>query len=492
MRQTALVASLTEPPSDDGAELRALPDGVRVLEVRADLVGDLDPDWLRDRFAGELLYTLRSRAEDGAFEGGRLARRQRLTKQVGGYDLIDLEAARDCRAELLDEIPASQRLISWHGPASHIPALQQRFARISEHAARYYKLIPTAKHAGDDARTLELLRSLRREDTVVFAVGPIGTWTRLIAPRLGSPLVFGALGSRPAAPGQLSIKALVEDYGLPDLPDVERLFGIAGNPVLHSRSPRLHNGAYRALGLPCLYLPFHIESFGDFWLDVVEGGSLESLGFPLGGLSVTSPYKEVALAVSGASSPRAQHISAANTLICNDQVWEAETTDPEGVTETLQAAGLDPAGRRVAVVGVGGAGKAAAYGLQLADADVTLVNRTPERGRTAAVELHLPFQPLDELDPGAYDIVVHATALGRHDDDPLPFDVSRLRADAVVLDLVYGATKTPLVRAAEAAGIRAFDGMLPLLYQAIQQFRLMTGQPLSEALARKLLGLDAA
>src|SRR4030095_3950665 len=127
-----------------------------------------------------------------------------------------------------------------------------------------------------------------------------------------------------------------------DLPPASVLAGLAGNPVGHSLSPRLHNAAYRALGLPRLYLPFHVESFGDFWLEVVESGSLDVLGLPLTGLSVTAPFKEAALAMAGASSPLAERVQSANTLLLNDGVWEAETTDPEGVVQTLLARGIDP------------------------------------------------------------------------------------------------------------------------------------------------------
>ncbi len=82
-----------------------------ILEVRADLLGDLDPNWLRSHFRGELLYTLRSRAEGGAFEGGKLARRKRLAAAAPRYDLVDLEADRDLQADLLLEVPAAKRLI---------------------------------------------------------------------------------------------------------------------------------------------------------------------------------------------------------------------------------------------------------------------------------------------------------------------------------------------------------------------------------------------
>ena len=486
MKKRTLVATLTSPPAE--RELAALPPTVGILEVRADLLGDLDPEWLRDHFRGELLYTLRSKAEGGAYEGGKQSRRKRLAAAAPRYDLVDLEADRDLFPELLVEVPAPQRLISWHGPAAPFNELQNRFAAIAATPARHYKMIPHAAQAGDELGALALLQSLRRSDLSSFATGEIGSWTRVVAPLFGSPLIYGSFGQQPAAPGQLSLKRLIEDFHLPDLVEPAAVYGIVGKPVAHSLSPRLHSGAYRALGIPAIYLPFHADSFGDFWLEVVESGNLENLGLPLRGLSVTAPYKEVALAVSGASSPRAQHIEAANTLIYHEEVWEAETTDPEGVVLALEHGGAPPKGKKAAVVGCGGAGKAAAYGLQLAGAAVTLVNRNSERGRKAGGELGMPFQRLADFDPGHFDIIVQATALGHHPEDDLAFDPERMRADATVIDMVYGSEPTRLVRTTRELGRRAIDGREILLFQALGQFRLMTGRELNENLARDLLG----
>ncbi len=489
MKSTSLVASLTTPPSADGEEIRRLPAGVGWLEVRADLVGDVDPGWLRERFDGGLIYTLRSRAEGGSFSGGQPSRRQRQTAAAGCFELIDLEGERDLDPELLAAVPEAKRLISWHGPP---PAggLRDRFEALAATPARFYKLIPEARQTIDAVAPLALLEALERDDVIAFASGDGGVWTRMLAPRLGSPLVYGSLGEVPAAPGQLSVEQLIADYGLPELPPADGLFGIVGRPVHHSLSPRLHNGAYRALGIRALYVPFHAESFGDFWLDLVESGTLNDLGIPLWGLSVTAPYKEVALSVAGGASPRAQHIGAANTLVLRGETWEAASTDPEGVVLALRHAGVAIRGVPAAVVGCGGAGKAAAVGLQMAGADVTLVNRSQRRGHKASMELRLPFLPLAELDPGEFQILIQATSLGSREGDDLPFDPGRLTAGAAVGDMVYGTRPTRLVREVRAAGRVAIDGREILLHQALDQFRLMTGCELDEPLARGLLELN--
>jgi 3-dehydroquinate dehydratase/shikimate dehydrogenase len=491
--RATLVATVTTVPREGLESLASLPGdlaGVAWLEVRADLVGDLDPARLRS-FPGRLLYTLRSRAEGGAFEGSPERRRRRLIEAASRYDLVDLEAARDLSPEVLKAVPPDRRVLSWHGPAAGLDGLKATFERMAAVPALLYKLVPTAAQPGEELPALQLLRALGRRDVIAFAVGAGGAWTRFVAPRLGAPVVYGALGEVPGAPGQLSIERLRTDYGLPDLPPVEVLFGVVGHPIAHSLSPRIHNTAYRALGIPALYLPFDTGSFGDFWLEVVESGELETLGLPIRGLSVTTPFKEAALAVAGAESPLAGLIGAANTLVWNQGVWEAEATDPDGVVLPLRDRGIAIEGLEAAVAGAGGAGRSAAEGLKKAGARVTIFNRDPERGLAASDRLKIPYLPFSDLDPSGFDLLVNATSLGRGEGDPLPFDPERLRPGAVVIDLVYlkdGPTR--LLAAAAARGAVAIDGREVLIDQARGQFRLMTGRDLPLDLARRAAGLE--
>lgn len=491
--RATLIASLVAAPSQHGGELAAVPREAGWIEVRADRTGDLPAAWLREHAGGRrLLYTLRSAAEGGESESSAGRRRERLTAAVaGGYDLVDLEGERDLSEELLAAVPPDRRLISWHGGAVGLAGLRRRFERFAEVPARLYKLVPAAAQPGEELAPLALSHSLRRTDVLAFASGEAGVWTRLIAPRVGAPVVYGSAGEDPAAPGQPSVAALCGDYGLPALPPLERLFGIVGRPVSGSLSPRLHNGVYRELGIPALYLPFHAAVFAEFWLEVVEGTTLPVLGVPLAGLSVTTPFKEVALAVAGAPSPRAQAIGSANTLVLSDGVWEAETTDPEGVTGPLLERGLELAGRRAVVVGAGGAGRAAAFGLLRAGASVVLSNRSAERGRRAAADLKLSYVPLAELDPGAFELVVNATPVGEGGAAAVAVDA--LAPAAVVVDMAYRRGEaTPLVAEARRRGHTAVDGREVLLAQALAQFRMMTGREIPAELGRRLLDLEGA
>jgi 3-dehydroquinate dehydratase / shikimate dehydrogenase len=489
-RQVELVATLTAGPELEAAP-RALLERVAILEVRADRAGDLDPDWLRQRFPGKLLYTLRSRGEGGLFRGDAAERRRRFQAAAAAYDLVDLEADRDLGDATLALVPPAKRLLSWHGgPATH-RQLEERLAALDEVEAPYRKLVSGAQRHGQELPPLLLLAEAERGDITAFSLGEVGGWTRLFANILGAPLLYGSLAETPAAAGQPSILRLTTDFGLPDLPPIEAVFGIAGRPVSHSLSPRIHNAAYRALGLPYLYLPFHVEQFGDFWLETVESDLWADTGIELRGLSVTAPWKDAALAVAGASSPRAQAIGGANTLRLRRGVWEGESTDPEGVRLPLEWRGVDLARpTRVAVVGAGGAGAAAAFGLSRAGAAVTLFNRGEERGRSVAERLHVPFEPLERLDPAAFQVLVHATPLGREPEESPPFDAALTRPDAIVVEMVYAGFETSLERRVREAGRALVTGREVLLAQAITQFRLLTDAEIPIEQSARLLDLD--
>ncbi len=485
MAEAILVATLKVPPSSDGGDLLKLAAVAGWLEVRADLVGWLDPAWLRSKFPGRLLYTLRSREEGGTFDGSNDQRRESLIRASREYDLVDIEANRDLVPELLAQIPSYKRVVSWHSvPRGDV---EEAFERLSSVAASFYKLVIESASPGDGLAPLRLLRSLKRLDVVAYASGQTGLWSRLIAPRLGAPLVFGVASE--AENCEPTIARLVEDYGLPTMAPLEEVYGIVGNPVSHSLSPRLHNAAYRAMARPALFLPFQVESFADFWRDVAVGNRLESIGISMRGLTVVSPCKEASLEAAGVRSAMVHRAGAANIFVRNNGHWRADTTDPEGVVLAIRRRGIALERKRAAVVGCGGAGRAVAAALEQEGAAVTLVNRGLERGAHAVRLLGLPFAPLAGFKAAGFQLLVNATPIGR-DGSEMPFDLEALSDDAVVVDLAYGRNRTPLVEQARSRGLLAIDGKEVLLIQVARQFQMMIGREMPDGLAHRVLGLE--
>jgi 3-dehydroquinate dehydratase / shikimate dehydrogenase len=483
MRQASLIATLSELPSPDGAELTALPKSVDWLEVRADLLGDPDPEWLRSHFPGRLLYTLRT------YDGPD--RLQRLKIAAPLYDRIELEGARDLSEELLQQVPPEKRLISWYGQVNDLSELDEQFKQLSATPASLYKLVNTASTISEEFLPLFLLQSLKRHDTIAFSTGPLGFWTRLVALQLGAPSIFGLAGKNSVAGMEPSISKLIDDYGLPELSPVKEIFAIIGNPIFHSLSPRLHNASYRAMNHPALFVPLRVESFADFWNEFVLSRKLDALGMPVNGMTVASPHKEVALEMAKTASDTARQTEAANILVRNNGWWNADTTDPDVIYTASRDRSIRVKEKRAAVIGCGGAGRAIAAALLQSGAGVTLINRGAERGEHAAALLGLPYIPLRDFDAEGFDIVVNATPVGR-DTAEAPFNIEQLNDEAVVIDLVYGSTPTPLIDATRARQQVAIDGRDVLVTQVRHQFRLMTGKEMSVALAQEVLGRRTA
>jgi 3-dehydroquinate dehydratase/shikimate dehydrogenase len=485
MRTTTIVTVLDSPTSAPDEFCESAGDW---LELRADLAGDLaadnDATWLRRRFAGLLLYTLRSPVHGGHSEGDRIPR---LLRAAETFDLIDLEPD-DLVPPVLAAIPPERRVVSAHLRHADRTELMRQAAAMLSTPARLYRLSNHATEPGDELAPLELLRDLGRHDVTAFATGATGLWTRILAPWLGAPIVFGHAGEGDPATCMPGVTRLRANFGFPVLPEIDELFGMVGHPVLHSLSPRIHNTAFRRLGRRALYLPFDMESFEKFWTLEVETAAHERLGFPLRGLSVVSPYKTVAIAAAQRKSPIVKRALSANVFRHDAEGWCADTTDAEGVMLTLRERGVQCRNERVAVIGCGGSGRAMAAALHQAGADVTLVNRGFERGSLAVSLLHLPFVPLKFFACNDYSIVVNATPVGR-DDEELPFTVDALRRDAVVVDLVYRDRPTPLIARTRGPGRITIDGWDMLRVQARHQFQLLTGLEMPEELVEETLGI---
>ena len=449
----SLIATLPTALSPDGAELSTLPSSVEYLALPADLFGVLSQEWLAQHFHGTILY--------------------------------ELNVERDLDEAVLSKIPVEQRIVSWTGPASDLSELQRRFGEVSATPARFYKLVNKAGHIREEFLPLNLLKSLDRNDTIAYANGSLGFWSRLVALQLGAPAIFGLVSPGPDA-SEPTIAKLIVDYGLPEVSPVKEIFAIIGNPIFHSLSPRLHNSSYRAMNHPALFVPLKVDSFAEFWRDFVQAKQLDVLGFPINGMTVASPHKEEAFLTAKNVSAMVRQTQAANILVRNNGWWNADTTDPDVVYAARTQQNVNVREKRAAVIGCGGAGRAIAAALAESGAGVTLINRGAERGARAASLLGLPYIPLPDFDAEGYDIVVNATPVGR-DTDEAPFKLERLNNDAVVIDLVYGSRPTPLVNTTLARQQVAIDGRDVLLTQVRNQFRLMTGKEMSTAVALKVL-----
>ncbi|HEX8856492.1 MAG TPA: shikimate dehydrogenase [Thermoleophilaceae bacterium] len=243
------------------------------------------------------------------------------------------------------------------------------------------------------------------------------------------------------------------------------LAGVLGFPVAHSRSPQMHNAAFEALGLDWRYVRLPVSS--ELFDETVR--ALPGSGY--GGANVTIPHKQAALALADERSDAAAAIGAANTLTFAEGGIRADNTDAGGL---LDALGESPAGQRALVLGAGGAGRAAAYALREAGAEVAVWNRTAERARALAADLDV--DAVQTTEPAAFDLLVNTTSVGLDGQGGLgELGLAGAAPPATVVDLVYGERETPLCAWAREGGARVVDGLEVLVRQGALSFHIWTG-----------------
>ncbi len=324
-------------------------------------------------------------------------------------------------------------------------------------------------------------------------MGEEGQISRLLAKKFGAPLTFATVErGKESAPGQPTIKELIDRYRWENQTDKTPVFGVVGWPVGHSLSPHIHNAGFEAVHAPGVYVPLPVR--GEYEHFAAAMDALRTCPqMNLRGVSVTIPHKENAIRYvterGGELDSLSQHIGVINTI-----VWP-ENAPPRGLNSDYAGA-LDAlvsawdgrretlAGKRVAVIGAGGAARAIVAGLASYGATVVIYNRTPEKAIALAEEFSgkgtgkVVAAPWAKLCDSCCEAYINCTPLGMHprvDGNPIDSDPP-WTADTVVFDTVYNPLKTKFIRLAEKKGAKVVLGTEMFIGQAAVQFAEFTGK----------------
>ena len=241
---------------------------------------------------------------------------------------------------------------------------------------------------------------------------------------------------------------------------------------------RIHTAAYRELGLDYTFVCFGVEN------PELAVQAIRTLG--IRGMSVSMPYKSAVMPFLDALDPAARAIGAVNTIDNRNGRLTGYNTDFIGAVRALQEAN-DLTGQALAILGAGGAARAIAYGAQQAGAQVTLFNRSTERGQALAAELNVDFGgSLEDFRAARFSILVNATSVGFRAPDSNPLGQT-LEPHLLVMDIAFIPVRTKLLRDAEKAGCRTIAGTRMLLHRACKQIELYTEQQAPLAVMEKAL-----
>ncbi len=468
MTQVVVPLSNPEPRFLIAGSEQARAAGADLVEVRMDLciAEGGSPSAIIDAIpalALPAIITLRHSREHGAWDGSedeRVALYQRA--EDAGAAWIDRElvfhAARPWR-------PSRAKLIlSYHDFSGPGVALVDKVAAMRACHADVAKIAVTARDAADLDGVRRLIDG--HGPVAAMVMGEHGLPSRLLAGAWGSALVFARLpGQSGSAPGQPTTDDLLGMCRLRTQTPATAIYGVIGSPIAHSLSPLIHNLAFAHHGLDAVYVPFRVEDAPAFW---------DACGGWIRGLSITIPHKHALQGRMDDLEPLCDVVGAMNTVYRGGDRLTGANTDADAIRRCGERAIGELRGRRVLVLGAGGAGRAAVFALKAAGAEVALANRTTARAAELAREVGCRAVPWEAVAAEPYDLLVNMTSVGLKApaDTPWPHPFP---AGSGVFDSVYNPLQTRLIREAAAAGCRTVLGLDMFIDQACAQFRRWTG-----------------
>ena len=445
------------------------------VELRLDCLGEL-PDKLKE-LTRPLILTFRPSEQGGHRQ---LTKAERLpfwssTAPRGETIWWDVEG------DLVHELePDWSRVIVSHHDFSGVPTdLEQIYERLAQTPAAVIKIAVQANDILDCLPIFKLLDRARREgrELIAIAMGNAGIATRVLGPSRGSFLTYGALDDESStAPGQVNARNLRSLYHLDTIDDETMICGLVGLPVMHSISPHIHNRAFVKSGVNGVYLPFEVHDVIQFCKRMVHPRTRE-LNWNLRGLSITAPHKQTVMECLDWIAPDAKEIGAVNTVVIEGDRLLGHNTDAAGFIAPLLKRFETLRDAKVAIIGAGGAARAAIWALQRQQANVTLFVRDVTKARTLADLFGISCLSLADASFAGYDLVINTTPVGSGAYiNQSPVTREQLSGSHCVYDLIYNPAETLLLREAREAGCETLGGFEMLVAQAGLQFELWTGK----------------
>nr|BAI40147.1 dehydroquinate dehydratase/shikimate:NADP oxidoreductase [Diospyros kaki] len=480
--------------------------GADLVEIRIDYLKSFSPqqhlEVLIKQSPLPTIITYRPTWEGGQYDGDESRRQATLHQAMElGADYIDIElkVADEFFSSIQERSPKRPKVIVSSHNYENTPSAEEIgniAARIQATGADIVKIATTALDITDSARILQLIAH-SQVPTIGLAMGERGLISRILCAKFGGFLTFGALESGiHSAPGQPTLRDLLDLYNFRQIEPDTKVHGVIGNPIGHSKSPHLYNTAFKKAAFNGIYLPLLVDNVANF---------LNTYSSPdFTGYSYTIPHKMAGLECCDEVDPIAKAIGAISCMIkkpsdgkligYNVDYLGAIAAIEEGLGGSSSASNgsVSPlAGRLFVVIGAGGAAKALAYGGKEKGARVVVANRTYEKAKDLARKIggeSMPLTELNDFHPEDGMILANATSVGmKPNTDATPISKEALSRYSLVFDAIYTPKWTRLLREAKETGAKVVFGTEMFLNQAFVQFEKFTGLPAPKDLIRETL-----
>ena len=309
-----ICAVVTGATTDEIRRQRDAVSGADMVELRLDFVDRPDPAAALEGCRLPAIVTCRAAWEGGKFDGSEDDRRRVLeTALACGAAYVDVEAAATFAPDLIRQTGGRRIVVSEHrfdGVPSDIPA---RVAALRRTGAEIAKLSVRVDSLEEMLPLFALAATNGTnpgQGQVLIAMGSAGLASRVLASRLGSRWTYAGDA---VAPGQLSLTRLLRDFQFKRIAPDAALYAVVGKPIVHSRSPIMHNAGFAALGLNAVYVPLEPRDSADFVRFARESG--------LRGASITTPFKVDLMSAVDEVDDLARRVGAINTLRVEHGRW---------------------------------------------------------------------------------------------------------------------------------------------------------------------------
>ena len=424
-----------------------------------------------------VIATCRRAASGGKFRGSIASQLDILAKAAAsGCQLLDVEmqTAVKCRPDALQKLRSRAGLILSFHDFRGTKKLDETLEKMLAFPADFYKVVSTATTLSDNVEMIKFLaREGDRHSVVSMCMGEQGIISRVLGLRSGSVFTFAAAhAGEETGPGQIEARTLRETWRIDHIDASTKVYGVAGNPVRHSLSPLMHNIAFRRETVNGVFLPLQTTRLNDLLTLTRE--------VPLQGLAITMPFKTEIIKHLAKTDALSEKIGACNTVVrSQDGKLYGFNTDVAAVVRPLERR-LPLRGAKVLVLGAGGAGRAAVFGLVEKGAEVFIWNRTADTAKKLARQAKAKVIRREQIAKTNFDVIINTTPVGMKGVKPASLLEPKELNTRLVFDLVYNPIDTPLIRMAREKNLPVITGVEMFVHQGARQFEIWTGKPAPE------------
>src|SRR4051812_2017484 len=420
-----------------------------------------------------VVATCRRAASGGKFKGSINSQLEILGKAAeAGCQLVDVElqTASRLKSPQFSKLRSKAAVILSFHDFRATEKLDETLKKMLAYPADFYKIVSTATSLYDNVTMMKFLERHQDAHSLVgLCMGDQGIISRVLGVRAGSAFTFAALtADERTAPGQVTAQELRSIYRIEQVDAATKVYGVAGDPVLHFLFPGIMNAALRSGDVNGVFFALNTKALKKLLACVRE--------IPIHGLAVTMPHKEAILKYLDNTDPHTSKIGACNTVVrSQDGKLYGFNTDTSGVVRPLEQR-IPLSGARILVLGAGGAARAAVFGLRERGSEIFVLNRNVAAAQKLARQAKARTVKRQDLKKLDFDVIINATPVGMGNTRESPLNPEEIRAK-IVFDMVYDPAETRLLKLAKDRGAEVIPGSVMFVHQAARQFEIWTGKP---------------